>query len=51
LAILVVFGVITFLLDEYFDEDVNTSPFETIYAMITILWASAFVGRWFNHEK
>jgi hypothetical protein len=46
MTFLVVAGVVTFLLDLYFDEDVNTSPYETLYAMITIIWGSVFIGKW-----
>jgi uncharacterized membrane protein YcaP (DUF421 family) len=46
MVFLVIIGLATFILDEIFDEDVNTSPFETIYAMITIMWSSYFIGKW-----
>jgi hypothetical protein len=44
-------GLLTFLLDELFDEDVNTSPFETVYAMVCTLWGSVFVGMWLRRER
>lgn len=46
MAFLVLIGMLTYALDEVFDEDVNTSPFETIYAMVVIVWGSLFVGQW-----
>lgn len=51
LSFLVVIGIVTYALDEIFDEDVNTSPFETIYAMVTILWGFAFVGLWQKKQQ
>jgi hypothetical protein len=51
MGFLVVAGIITFILDEVFDEDVNTSPFETVYAMITIIWGSYFIGKWKRRQK
>ena len=43
---LAIAGLITYILDEAFDEDVNTSPFESFYAMLAVIWGSVFVGLW-----
>lgn len=49
--ILVIIGMLTYILDWVFDEDVNTSPFESVYAMITIIWGSMFVGEWKKEQN
>jgi hypothetical protein len=46
MLILVVLGIITYLLDEYFKFDVTTSPFEPLYAALAILWGAYFIGHW-----
>lgn len=46
MLILVLLGVITYVLDEAFNFDVTTSPFESLYAALTILWGAYFVGKW-----
>jgi len=46
MLILVVFGMITYSLDEYFGYDVTKSPFEPLYAALTVLWAAYFVSKW-----
>lgn len=51
MGILVFIGIVTYILDLVFDEDVNTSPFETVYAMIVIIWGSYIVGRWKQREQ
>lgn len=43
---LVIFGLIVYILDNIYDEGVNTSPFESLYAAVTVLWGSVFVGKW-----
>ncbi|CAD8113710.1 unnamed protein product [Paramecium primaurelia] len=51
MLILVVFGMITYSLDEYFDYDVTKSPFEPLYAALTVLWAAYFVSQWNQKQK
>ncbi|CAD8125910.1 unnamed protein product [Paramecium sonneborni] len=46
MLILVIFGLITFFLDEHYKYDVTKSPFEPLYAALTVLWAAYFVSKW-----
>lgn len=46
MAILAILGILTYSLDEIFDFDVTTSPFEPLYAALTVLWGAYFVGKW-----
>lgn len=46
MLILVILGAITYSLDEYFHYDVTKSPFEPLYAALTVLWGTYFVAEW-----
>lgn len=51
MLILVVLGMITYFLDEYFKFDVTTSPFEPLYASLAILWGAYFIGHWIIRQQ
>ncbi|KAL4432748.1 hypothetical protein ABPG74_011569 [Tetrahymena malaccensis] len=48
---LVGIGILIGILNNFFDYDSKTSPFDSIYSAIVILWGSFFFATWKKHEK
>lgn len=51
LIIPIIFGLLTELLDYIYEkEHKDSSPFESIYCIIVVLWAGAFYTLWKRKE-